>query len=161
MKTLMLLTAILGLMLTGAAFGGDGDLKHQTQCPVMGGNIDSAQYVDFQGQRIYFCCGGCEKTFLNDTEKYFKKITDDGVLLENVQEKCPVMGGNVDTKVFTDYKGRRVYFCCTDCKATFAKSPEKYLAGLPGKHAGKKQGNGKMKGAGQHMDPGMHKGHDH
>jgi YHS domain-containing protein len=43
-----------------------------------------------------------------------------------------VMGGKIDKNIYTDYKGRRVYFCCPSCKETFAKDPEKYLKKLPG-----------------------------
>ena len=49
-----------------------------------------------------------------------------------VQQMCPVMVGNkVDPEIFTVYEGKKVYFCCLDCKATFEQEPEKYVAGLP------------------------------
>jgi YHS domain-containing protein len=45
---------------------------------------------------------------------------------------CPVMTSNeVDPDIFTDYEGKRVYFCCFNCKAAFEKDPQKYLALLP------------------------------
>ncbi len=51
---------------------------------------------------------------------------------EAAQTTCPVMEGNkIDPNIYTDYKGKRVFFCCQMCKATFSKNPEKYLAGLP------------------------------
>ena len=37
------------------------------------------------------------------------------------QTTCPMMGTPIDKKVFVDYKGKRVYFCCADC-------PEKFRA---------------------------------
>ena len=43
------------------------------------------------------------------------------------QTTCPVMGGTIDKKVYADYKGKRVYFCCPRCIETFNKDPEKYL----------------------------------
>ena len=43
------------------------------------------------------------------------------------QTVCPVLGGNVDKKVFIDYQGKRIYFCCSGCEAEFRKDPEKYL----------------------------------
>jgi Cu(I)/Ag(I) efflux system membrane fusion protein len=46
------------------------------------------------------------------------------------QTHCPVMGGKIDRKVFTDYRGKRIYFCCPGCDATFKKDPEKYLEKL-------------------------------
>ena len=129
---------------------------HQTKCPVMGGDINKDVYVDYQGQRVYFCCNGCQSTFLKDPEKYFKKMAKENVLLESVQKECPVMGGKIDKKVYTDYNGRRVYFCCASCKKTFAKDPDKYLDKLPGGSDEEKK-HEDHKG---HMHD-MHKGHKH
>jgi len=48
------------------------------------------------------------------------------------QTTCPIMEGNkIDKKVFVEYKGKKVYFCCADCKGKFLAEPEKYLAKLP------------------------------
>lgn len=46
------------------------------------------------------------------------------------QTNCPVMGGRVNKQVYADYQGKRVYFCCPKCKATFQKDPAKYLKKL-------------------------------
>ena len=43
------------------------------------------------------------------------------------QKTCPVMGNPIDKKIFADYKGKRVYFCCPGCLPTFKQDPEKYL----------------------------------
>jgi YHS domain-containing protein len=43
------------------------------------------------------------------------------------QTECPVMGGKVDKKVYTDYQGKRIYFCCSGCVDDFKKNPDKYL----------------------------------
>ncbi len=58
------------------------DLKPQTVCPVMGGKIDKNVYVDYQGQRVYFCCSSCKAAFLKEPEKYMKKLAEEKVLLE-------------------------------------------------------------------------------
>ncbi|MHC4645491.1 MAG: efflux RND transporter periplasmic adaptor subunit [Planctomycetota bacterium] len=47
------------------------------------------------------------------------------------QAICPVMGGKIDKNIFTEYKGKKVYFCCPACKPEFEKTPEKYLDKLP------------------------------
>jgi YHS domain-containing protein len=48
------------------------------------------------------------------------------------QKTCPVMDGNpIDQNIFVEYKGKKVYFCCADCKAKFLANPEQYLAKLP------------------------------
>lgn len=55
----------------------------QTTCPVRGMAIDKEVYADYQGKRVYFCCPGtCEKEFMEDPEKYVKKLEDQGVTLE-------------------------------------------------------------------------------
>ena len=127
MKKILIIALLSIFFLPVTLFAGDTELKPQTNCPVMGGKIDKNVYLDYQGQHVYFCCPDCKEKFLKDPEKYFKKIQDDGVLLESVQKKCPVMGNDIDKKVYTDYKGRRIYFCCSSCKTKFAEDPEKYL----------------------------------
>ena len=51
---------------------------------------------------------------------------------EIVQTVCPVMMGNAINKdIFVEYNGKKVYFCCAECKTAFEKEPEKYIAKLP------------------------------
>lgn len=48
------------------------------------------------------------------------------------QTMCPVMDGNpINKQYFTEYQGKKVYFCCPGCDAKFKADPEKYLAKLP------------------------------
>ncbi len=45
---------------------------------------------------------------------------------------CPVMPDmQTNPDIFTNYKGKRVFFCCSNCKAAFGRNPEKYLGQLP------------------------------
>lgn len=44
------------------------------------------------------------------------------------QTVCPIMGGQVNTNIYVDAAGKRVYFCCGGCPATFKKDPAKYIA---------------------------------
>ena len=43
------------------------------------------------------------------------------------QATCPVMGGTINQSLYTDYEGKRVYFCCEGCVPEFQKDPEKYI----------------------------------
>lgn len=43
------------------------------------------------------------------------------------QIKCPVLGNPVNKNIYTDYKGKRIYFCCPPCIQEFKKNPEKYM----------------------------------
>ena len=47
------------------------------------------------------------------------------------QTICPVMGGEIDRNIYTEYKGRKVYFCCAGCEKKFLTNPEKYVSKLP------------------------------
>jgi YHS domain-containing protein len=49
----------------------------------------------------------------------------------NEQKTCPIMGGPINKDVFTEYKGKNVYFCCPGCEGKFAENPEQYIAKLP------------------------------
>ena len=45
----------------------------------------------------------------------------------NPQTECPIQGGKIDKNVYTDYQGKRIYFCCSGCIDDFKKDPDKYL----------------------------------
>jgi YHS domain-containing protein len=63
--------------------------KAQTTCPVLGGNVDKNIYVDYKGQRIYFCCKGCDEEFKKNPDKYLEKMKSQGV----TPEKSPADAG--------------------------------------------------------------------
>jgi len=155
MKKIMLVAFVVALILVASivainanAQGGAGEAvakdqgksvdaakgaKPQVQCPVMKGKIDRKFYADYKGKRIYFCCAGCIKAFNKNPEKYMKNLK--GVKLEKApkpQVVCPVMNGKIDKKYYTDYKGKRIYFCCPNCIGEFKKNPGKYMKKLQG-----------------------------
>ena len=44
----------------------------------------------------------------------------DGEAKAGAQKTCPMMAGNpINKKIFVDHKGKRIYFCCADCKKGF------------------------------------------
>jgi hypothetical protein len=49
-------------------------LKPQTTCPVMGGEIDKSLFYDYKEKRIYVCCEGCVAKLKKNPEKYIKKL---------------------------------------------------------------------------------------
>ena len=46
----------------------------QKTCPVMGGAINKAIFVDHNGRRVYFCCAACVDAFKKDPQKYLAKV---------------------------------------------------------------------------------------
>ncbi len=107
----------------------DQTVVEQTLCPITGNPIKQDVSIDYQGQRIYFCCAGCDKTFLENPEGHLAEMAEQGVIVESLQTVCPVSGEELKNKdTYVDYKGRRIYFCCPGCDKDFAKDPEKYLS---------------------------------
>ena len=49
------------------------------------------------------------------------------------QAVCPIMGGKISRKVFTDVAGYRIYACCRACLAKIEADPEKAVATLRAK----------------------------
>jgi YHS domain-containing protein len=43
------------------------------------------------------------------------------------QVKCPVLGSPVNKRIYTDYEGKRIYFCCPPCIRKFKNDPDKYM----------------------------------
>ena len=43
------------------------------------------------------------------------------------QTTCPIMGKTINKQIYTDYEGKRVYFCCKACIDEFSKDPKKYV----------------------------------
>ena len=134
-KSILAVAAMTLMALAAPAYVAAGE---QTVCPVSGETIDktSSPHVDWEGQRIYFCCNKCPAKFKADPEKYFAKIAEAGVELENVQTACPIsdedLGGEMGDPVKVSHKGRTVKLCCNMCKPKFEKDPAKFLAKLPG-----------------------------
>jgi hypothetical protein len=54
----------------------------QTNCPVMGGEVNKDLYVDVEGKRIYVCCPYCIGEIKKDPAKYIAKAEADGQELE-------------------------------------------------------------------------------
>jgi YHS domain-containing protein len=74
--------------------------------------------------------GGCKKSEPEGASGTAPAVKDVAAVAGE-QTICPVMGGAIDKNIFVEYKGKKVYFCCEDCKKKFEAEPEKYLAKLP------------------------------
>lgn len=54
----------------------------------------------------------------------------------NEKPVCPVMLEEVEdpaSAAYSDYQGKRYYFCCPACKPKFDKNPRKYVRALKAK----------------------------
>lgn len=43
------------------------------------------------------------------------------------QTLCPVMGGEIDSTIYTDIQGQRVYHCCPMCSDKLVKDPDTFF----------------------------------
>jgi YHS domain-containing protein len=60
-------------------------VRHQTLCPVMGGEVNKKLFVDYEGKRIYVCCRDCLKAVKLDPAKYVKQLEADGITLDKAE----------------------------------------------------------------------------
>lgn len=102
----------------------------QTHCPIGGGEVVEEVFVDHEGQRIYFCCPGCDGPFLKDPAKHLSDIGAKGQTVASVQTICPVSGEAINSEVWVDHGGRRVFFSDTKHVAVFTAAPGEYLSNL-------------------------------
>jgi YHS domain-containing protein len=92
--------------------------------------------VSFASAMLLFL-NGCKKsepqTSMTSVEstKESAEPAKEAVTAAIEQTACPVMGGAIDKTVFTEYKGKKVYFCCPGCIEEFKANPEQYVAKLP------------------------------
>jgi Cu+-exporting ATPase len=114
----------------GSGKSSDRAELRQKMCPVSGKPIDKDISIEYEGQKVYFCCNGCPPKFKQTPNKYLPALYRQ-IYPQTVQVKCPVMGGTVDPEVFVEHEGRRVYFCCKGCDKKFTAEPEKYVKKLP------------------------------
>ncbi len=60
--------------------------KPQELCPIMGGKINKKVYKDYKGHRVYFCCPGCDKPFMEDPDGHIGKMLKNGIKLDKTPE---------------------------------------------------------------------------
>ena len=48
--------------------------SEQTECPVMGGEINKNIFVTYKGKKVYFCCEACIAKFEADPGAYVGKL---------------------------------------------------------------------------------------
>ena len=124
MKNIARLGAVLIIGMAAVSAAGEP----QTVCPVDGMAINKDIAAEYNGQRVYFCSQACAEAFKKSPAKYVKEMESKGVALEKAQTKCAVNVGNpINKKIFVDYEGKRIYFCCFMCPQEFKKDPAKYI----------------------------------
>jgi YHS domain-containing protein/mono/diheme cytochrome c family protein len=111
------------------------DKPANAECPVTGKPIDAATAIAHDGLRIAFCCDKCKAEFEKEPARFAEKAAAIRAAVaaaaKPVNETCPVSGKPVDPAHTLEHEGRKVAFCCGDCKAKFAADPKAYAEKLP------------------------------
>ncbi len=63
-----------------------------------------------------------------ETEAAFTLASDKASALNTM---CPLTGAPIDAAVVVDFEGRRIGFCCTNCRDQFLADPASYRSKLP------------------------------
>jgi YHS domain-containing protein len=148
-KSLGVKTLLACLTLTpGAAFAQEAV---NTLCPVGKEPIDGKTFVEHKGNRVGFCCPGCDSAFLGweDARKdRFVRVSltshisepshdqapaQEGPSYPYTLDTCPVSGeklGSMGDPVVREYDGREVRLCCAGCIDAFEADKAKHWAAI-------------------------------
>jgi len=75
MKQTIFTIFLAALLITAQPFRAQAQMAKNATCPVMPGEaVKEKFYFDYKGERIYFCCRNCIKTFKKNPEKYLKNL---------------------------------------------------------------------------------------
>jgi YHS domain-containing protein len=125
-KHLMLtLAALAGLIVSTAVVSAAIKEPAEAKCPVSGKNCNPEKHADFDGGKVYFCCGNCQAAFGKDSSKFAAKAHHQMVSTGNLTQKaCPFSGGPVKAGTEVEIEGVEVGFCCNNCKGKVEKASE-------------------------------------
>jgi len=101
--------------------------------------IDEEEFSEYEGKKVYFCCGTCKKSF-DASPKYIIKVAgdtlpqfkgmEDKLKLDEVelleQERCPMYPDSIVTpdSPSIEYKGKKIYFFKKRAVDKWEKDPE-------------------------------------
>jgi YHS domain-containing protein len=103
------------------------------KCPVMGDPVDFSVRTMTDDGPVYFCCPMCIDEYKKNPDKFAEQVAEQRGLLakrDRVQVVCPLSSKPIDKDAVYEHDGKKVYFCCNDCKAKYAENPAKYKAKL-------------------------------
>jgi len=117
-------TAAIGMISLGltTASAADSALAN-CKCPISGKAVDAEKFSDYNGGKVYFCCGVCKGKFDKDSTAFTAKANHQLVCSgQFAQKACPLTGGKVKEGTEVDIAGVKVSFCCPNCKGKAAKA---------------------------------------
>jgi YHS domain-containing protein len=87
------------------------------KCPIAGGAANAETSVAYKGGKVYFCCGGCDKSFQENVAAYAAKANHQLFVTGQAKQiACPLAGEPVDAKITAKVHDATVAFCCAHCR---------------------------------------------
>tara|TARA_B110000467_G_C18318526_1_gene483377 strand:+ start:1649 stop:2098 length:450 start_codon:yes stop_codon:yes gene_type:complete len=132
------ITLLLTFLLANALFA------EQETCALMAGDeIDTEEFSEVLGKKVYFCCGSCVKAFDSNQAYYIKAVPALAKLFSTGEQKklgvdkvklldqkfCPIYPERVinPSSKSLEYKGKTLYFWSSSAQRRWKKDPEKYF----------------------------------
>jgi Cu+-exporting ATPase len=82
-------------------------------------------YSDYEGKRYYFCAPHCKNVFDENPSKYAEEERKEESKIA-IDPICKMDVETASAELYSDYEGKRYYFCSPNCKQTFDANPEQY-----------------------------------
>lgn len=97
-------------------------------CPVSGRAIDADVFVEFEGQRAYYCCTDCQGKAATDPKAAIAAAYTK--VVRHANKVCPVSGEDIDPESATAvaFQGHEFQLCCEKCEAGAMKNPALYVS---------------------------------
>ena len=131
-------TLFFAFLLTNALFAED-----ETCAIMVGDEIDTEEFSEILGKKVFFCCGSCVKAFDANQAYYIKALPALAKKFSDAEQKklgvdkvklldqrvCPIYPERVvnpNSKTL-EYKGKTVYFWTSSAQRRWKRDPEKYF----------------------------------
>lgn len=131
-------TLLIALFLANSLFA-----KEETCALMAGDEIDTEEFSEVLGNKVFFCCGSCVKAFDANTAYYIKAVPALAKKFSDADQKklgvdkvklldqrfCPIYPERVvnpNSKTL-EYKGKTIYFWSSSAQRRWKKDPEKYF----------------------------------
>ncbi|MFW9803022.1 MAG: heavy metal translocating P-type ATPase, partial [Candidatus Thorarchaeota archaeon] len=105
----------------------EGDVAVDPICKMKVEIATADLFSDYKGKRYYFCNQYCKDTFEGNPAEY-EELTamEEEIPKVAVDPICKMDVDVATAELFSDFDGKRYYFCSPNCKQTFDADPKKY-----------------------------------
>ncbi len=97
------------------------------RCPIMDKPAKANKFVEKNGERVHVCCSKCRRLLKADFDKQYAVAYPEEKIVDLKNERCPIMGEEIDGDDTMLFQGYRIRLCCPGCEEKFRADPRKHL----------------------------------